>query len=103
VRAWVGFHYALDALFRWPEAEVGFWFSPNTSARTSGARDDLTVSRCEACIYDARDYGPIEPMDDHERVLCDAVLNTGQQRECTALFLAEDWFSGMRCHAPRHI
>jgi hypothetical protein len=47
----------------------------NRAART---RDDLSLRRCETVVEEACDHVAIEPMGDHERVLCDAVPNAGQ-------------------------
>jgi hypothetical protein len=43
-----------------------------------GSSDDLASRRYKACIDETRDHGAIEPIGEHECVLCDAVRNTGQ-------------------------
>jgi hypothetical protein len=56
------------------------------------AGDDLVLCRCEACVDEPRDHGPIESVSEREQVHCNAVRNAREQRQCVALLLAEAWF-----------
>jgi hypothetical protein len=70
----------------------------NRAART---RDDLSQRCCEAFVDEACEHGAIESMCEDEQVLCDAVRNAREQRQRTALFFAEAWFSWRRRHTCR--
>jgi hypothetical protein len=61
--------------------------------RSARPGHNLTVCGCESCIDEGRHDDAIEPIGEHQRFLCDA-MRAGQQRQGTASFLAETWFSG---------
>jgi hypothetical protein len=61
-----------------PSARIADLDAHHLYRRAARARDDLAVGRCEAFIDKASDHGAIKPMGQHERVLGDALRNTGQ-------------------------
>jgi hypothetical protein len=54
----------------------------------AATRDDLSLHRCEAFVDKACDHAAIESMGKDKQVLCDAVRNAREQRQCLALHLS---------------
>jgi hypothetical protein len=82
---------ARSALKR-PSARIG---DPNANQfYRRAAGDGLALYRREAFTDEPRDHRRVESVSEREQVLCNAVRNAREQRQCLALLLAEAWFFG---------
>src|SRR6266853_1982423 len=92
---------ALRSPFKRPPARITDLDTGHLDRRTVGRRHCLALRRCKAFVDEAGDHVAVEFIGEHKQVLYDAVRSAGKQRECTALFPAEAWFSWGRHHASR--
>jgi hypothetical protein len=76
--------------FNRPPARIADPDADHLYGRAAG--DDLVLCRCEACVDEPGDHGPVESVGEREQVHCNAVRNAREQRQCVALLLVEAWF-----------
>jgi hypothetical protein len=80
----------VDSAFNRPPARIADPDADHLYGRPAG--DDLVLCRCEACVDEPGDHGPVESVGEREQVHCNAVRNTREQRQCVALLVVEAWF-----------
>jgi hypothetical protein len=87
---------ARSALKR-PPARIADPDADHLYGRAAG--DDLALCRRKAYTDKPRYHRRVESVSEREQVFCDAVRKIGKQREHTALFPTEAWFSWRHRHA----